>query len=198
MLIPGPALIQTAANPTYRKVTAKVVNGTVAATDLLNGEISIPANAMTATSLLRMTAFGDWLQNSGGAASGLRFQLLFGGTTIFDTGTLANAANSATRGSWDIEAKIFNTSTSAQVCYMNLTGNSGGGWSASVTAAFTTGQGDYNAGFGASGAKLLRAQGYNSVAVDTTLARAVVLNIINGSASGSYETTLKAALFEII
>jgi hypothetical protein len=38
----------------------------------------------------------------------------------------------------------------------------------------------------------------HSAAVDTSLAKALVLNVINGSASASYETKLLGALVEVV
>lgn len=186
-----------AAPAPYRKTTAKAVNTTVSPTDLLNGEISIAAGAMGATGMLRLTAFGDWLQNSGAGAVAPRWQLVFGGTTVFDTSAGPTCANSATRGSWKIVVEIFNTAANAQVCYFHLEGNAGGTVT-SGDAAFTTGQGRYGGNFGAGGTNMLLGMGYNTGALDTSTAKTLVLNTINGSASGSYETKLASALVEIL
>lgn len=178
---------------TYRKTTAKTVNTTVAATDLLNGEITIGAGVMGATGMSRLTAFGDMLNNSGGSVSPPRFQLVFGGTTIFDTNALsANWVTAATRFPWLVRVTIFNTATGAQVAFIELTGASNVGASNQVT--FTTGEGSYSALPGSQ----LYGQGYNTSAVDTTAAKALVLNVINGSASASCETKLTGALVEVV
>lgn len=193
----GDGVWAAAAPTTYRKTTAKAVNTTVAATDLLNGEITVAANAMGSTGMLRLTAIGDMLNNSGGAVAPPRFQLLFGGTTIFDTGALgadfANAA--ATRRGWRVKVEIFNTASGAQVCFFKLDGALNA--AASNGVAFTTGEGNYVV-VGGSAATVMLADGYNSASVDTTAAKALVLNVINGSASASYETKLTSALVEII
>jgi hypothetical protein len=182
----------------YRKTTAKAVNTTTAATDLLNGEITIAANVMGATGTLRLTAFGDFLNNSGGAVNNARFQLLFGGTTIFDTdaGTFA-WASSAVRFPWRLEVLITNTATNAQVCYFffNIQVETAAPASAKTAAI---GEGATYQGTSNSGHSNFTGWIYNTAAKDTTGALALVLNVINPSASASVETTLKSALIEVI
>lgn len=190
------AVTTSAVKPTYRKTTAKTVNTINTAVDLLNGEISIPANVIGANGQLRLSAFGDWLQNSGGSTNTLRFQLLFGGTTLFDTGAVAQALSSqATRWPWEIIVKIQNTATGAQVARISLDVNFGG-TSTGSTATFTTGEGRY--GGQSTNATQLGGSAYNTAAVDTTASQALVLNVINPSASATFETKLTSALVEII
>lgn len=186
---------------TYRKSTAKAVNTSTAATDLLNGEITIGANVMGTTGRVRLTASGDLLQNSGGAAVVPRFQLIFGGTTLFDTGTAGSLtiANGATRGQWKLIAEIANLNAAgSQEAQFRLDLYNGGNvFAASNGAAFTTGQGRY--GVLDIGVNFLAlATGMTTSALDTTTAKALVLNTINGSASASYETKLYSALAEVI
>ncbi len=95
----------------YRKATQKVVNTTISATDLLNGEITIAASALGTTGEARLVAVGDWKQNSGGAQSVPRFQLVLGGTTIIDTGNAGTAVDAATRYGWAISARIAERET---------------------------------------------------------------------------------------
>jgi hypothetical protein len=100
----------TTATTTYRKTTAKAVNTTTAATDLLNGEITIAAGVMGATGSLRLQAWGDNINNSGGAAAPPRFQLILGGTTLLDTSaTGTTTVADATRRGWSLDATILNT-----------------------------------------------------------------------------------------
>lgn len=70
------------AGVSFRKTTAKAVTNTVADTDLLNGEITIPANEMGTDGLLRLTAWGDWEQDSGSGSDVMIFTLKLGGTTL--------------------------------------------------------------------------------------------------------------------
>ena len=70
---------------TYRKITSKQVVNTIAETDLLSGEITIPANVMSTNKLLRLLAFGDWKNNAGDLTALPRFKVTFGGILVFDT-----------------------------------------------------------------------------------------------------------------
>ena len=181
---------------TYRKTTAKTVNTTTTATDLLNGEITIAANAIGATGKAVLTAYGDYLQNSGGTTNTWRFQLKLGATTLFDTGAIASALQaSATRWPWRIVAEIHNTATGAQVCYFTVDFTFGG-TNTSGSATFTTGEGRY--GPASANAVQLGGSAYNTSSVDTTSAQALVLNVINPSASASCETKLTSALVQIL
>jgi hypothetical protein len=184
---------------TYRKTTAKAVNTTTAATDLLNnGEITVGAGVLGTTGVLRLTAFGDWLQNSGGAAAAPRFQLVLGGTTIFDTGALAvTFANNASRFGWEINAKIVNAgSASAQASTFNVILTTGNGPSGAITTTFTVGEGNIEI---ASGFQTVRGQAANpSTTVNTAASAALALNVINGSASATYETKLLGAIVEVL
>lgn len=182
---------------TYRKVTAKAVNTTTAATDLLNGEITVAANAMGTNKMLRLTVAGDWTNSSGAGAVFPRFQLLLGATTLIDTNTPATTAVSAgTRFPWQLVFEIINlNAANAQITIVRGQSVYGGLSAGAASAAFTTGSGNY-AQAGNSNALIDGAN--TATAVDTTAAQALKLNVINGSASASYETKLIAAVVEII
>lgn len=180
----------------WRKTTTKTVNTTVAASDLLNGEITIDAGAMSATRALRLTTWGDWLNTSGGTVGTPRFQLVLGGTTLIDTGTLVQSSTSATRFSWKLVAEILNSSSaSAQVVNFALV--MPGVYAAAGLTSFTTGNGQIYVPTGG-GTTVMFGEGVNTGAVNTALASALVLNVINGSASASYETKLFGALVEVV
>jgi len=186
----------TIAGPTtYRKTTSKTVNTTVAETDLLNGEITVAANVMSTNKLLRLTAWGDWKQNSGGAADLPRFKLLFGGATLIDSNaTGGTVANSATRRGWKIVAEILNLgATNSQWATMKADVGAGS-VSAAASASPTTGEGTYSLATNVFG--LLIAS--NTGAVDTTAGCALALSVINASNNANYETKLTGALVEII
>lgn len=182
---------------TLRKTTPTVVNTTVAATDLLGAAITLGAGAMGTTGLVRLTAYGNFLQNSGGAAAPPRWQLVLGGTTIIDTGTSGTLANSANRGSFKIVVEILNSTASAQTTSFQLYLATQGGLATTIVNAFTTGEGLMVAQGGASNWNVV-AQGDNTTAIATAGALALVLNVINGSASATYETKLLGALVEVI
>jgi hypothetical protein len=177
---------------TYRKTTAKTVNTTVAATDLLNAEITIAAGALGTTGCARLTAWGDWIHTTGGPVAAPRFQLVLGGTTLLDTGTTGTVGTHANRAGWKIVCEILNSgAANAQTASLNLQSGLPGQASAMATF-FTTGNGLYEGTtFRAS------AQGTNATAVDTATSKTLVLNVINGSASASYETKLLGATVEI-
>lgn len=185
------------AGTTYRKTTSKTVNTTTTATDLLNGEITIAGGAIGGTGLLRLTAWGDWLDNIGAnTAAPPRFQLLLGGTTLFDTSTSGTAVASSTRYGWRLVVEIMNAgSAAAQVSnfQLMLVENVSG----ATDNAFTTGEGVYHNE--AAGLLVTKAQAANpSTTVNTATSAALVLNVINGSANAAYETKLLGAVAEII
>lgn len=183
---------------TYRKVTAKTVNTTASATDLLNGEITVAAGVMGSDRALRITALGDAKNNSGGTLNAWRFQLVFGGTTLFDTGAPAWATeNTATRYPWRFAATIQNITSGSQVTVAELDIGYGG-VTASVGAALTTGAGNYVLYAGSASKSNGKGLGYLASSLDTTTAKALVLNIINPSASANCETVLQSALVEIV
>lgn len=175
----------------YKKTTAKAVNTTTSATDLLNAEITVAAGVMGATGSLKFRAWGDWLQNSGGAAAAPRLQLVFGGTTIFDTGAPGSATNSATRHAWRMEATFLNITASTQSCEwdsrmsMLVTGAAGNN--------FTTGTGRMITPSQLAIEDILFGVAINTSSINTAIARTLVLNTINGSANAAYETKLLGA-----
>lgn len=185
----------------YTKATAKAVNTTVAATDLLNAEITIAAGILGTTGRLRLTASGDLLQNSGGTAAVPRFQFVFGGTTIIDTGTGGSMLlpNSATRGAWKVEANIANTNATGtqETQFLLDLYSAGGAITGSNGAAATTGQARY--GLLDIGVSLFaRAYGMATSTLDTTTSKTLVLNVINGSANALCETKLYSAVVELL
>jgi hypothetical protein len=184
---------------TQRKTTPKPVNSTIAATDLLNGEITIGAGVLSSTGVLRLTADGDWLQHTGGNAAPPRFQLVIGGTTIIDTGTgtmlLPDAAN---RYGWHLEVVLRAlNATNAQWARISgvLAANSP---NIAQCGDFATGEGRYGNVYSGGALMAVMLEGGASGSKDMTASQTLVLNVINGSASASYETRLLGALVEIL
>jgi hypothetical protein len=184
-----------AGRTTYRKTVAKAVNSTTSATDLLNGEITIAAGVMGTTGLVRLTAGGDWVQNTGAGAAPPRFQVIFGGTTLFDTGTPgATTIQNAGRAGWRLTVDILNTATAAQAAIFNLVIGSVGGFTTGIVS-FTTGEGVY----GTNGSRSdIVAPAATTATVNTANACSLVLNVINGSSSANYETKLLSAVVEVV
>ena len=183
-----------------RKNTAKAVNTTITATDLLNGEFTLPAGAMGTDKIVRLTAWGDWKQNSGASRDIPRFQMILGSTTLIDTGSIGSAvcAVSATRNTWKLECQVQNLgATNSQIVYfrnvlmyLNALAN--------TDAPFTTGNGTVDTrNLSISGWATYEGEN-TGLAVDTTAACAVVLKVINANNNANYEVKLFGALVEII
>lgn len=187
---------------TLRKVTAKQVAGTVAATDLLNAEITVPGNTLGATGVVVMDLWGDWKQNSGGAAAGPVLQFKFGATTLFNVPTAASMlaiADSATRYGWAYRVTLSNVNatnsqTAAISGFISYLSSSA---TAAIAQPVTTGEGVHAATNTTSVAALEYLCLYNTAAIDTTAAVAVTFTTTNGSASASYDMTLRGALAAI-
>jgi hypothetical protein len=186
---------------TYRKTTPKIVNTTVAATDLLNGEITLAANDLGTNKVLKLAAHGDWKQNSGGNADPPRFQLLLGGTVLLDTGVPTGMAitTTATRFGWWIDATIAEVNGATNQQSVSIRGHvSHGVYNVMAWSAFATGEGSYGVAGTGAGPFMSHLVGWNAGAKDGTTALALALNVINASASANYETALKDALVQIL
>lgn len=178
----------------YRKTTAKQVVNTVAETDLLNGEITVGAGVLSASGVLRLTAWGDWIQNSGASCAFARMKLKLGATTLFDTNTSFTTSwgANASRFCWRIVAEIMNLGvTNAQ--WAAWQGQYVGSISPGDSVFFTTGEGSR-----ISQNNMLLDAGGNSAAVDMTAAQALALTVTLPAASASLDMTLKGALVEVL
>lgn len=190
----------------YRKTTSKAVNTTVSPTDLLNGEITIGAGAVSTVRGLRATLWGDWLQNSGASQKPPRFQLVVGGTTVLDTSVGAsgfNIAAAATRAGWRCQLEMLELgATNSQLWSMALllAPNSTSGWQNGGAALFATGEGAYTIPVSATGGATAMAEalGINTSAIDMTVAQTFAFNVINGVSNASYETKLLGAIVEVV
>ena len=205
------ATINTWARGLLRKTTGKAVNTTTSAVDLLNGEFTLPAGAMGIDRIVRLTAWGNWKQDSGAARDIPLFQLLLGGTTMIDTNKLGGnyVAQSPTRHGWRLQCEIQNTgATNTQQAFLsgNLTTLLGVSGDYVQSIGFTTGNGVVvmleSAG-GPGVPALISYQGgavngTDFTGVDTTVACALVLNVKNASNNANYETKLLGALCEVI
>jgi adhesin HecA-like repeat protein len=185
---------------TWRKSTAKIVNTTVSAVDLLNGELTIPAGILGTTGTLRLTAWGTWTNASGSSTvAPPRFGMAFGGTTLYDTGAVGQVSNSVNRHPWRVVIELINLGvtnnqySSFQVlatCFVNLNASA---------AFFTSTQGGNTVVNSIAGVGNFHAQGAGDFSgIDTATAKALTLFVINGSASATYETKLGGALAEVV
>jgi hypothetical protein len=181
----GDGTWKAAGGTVYRKTTAKTVSNTVAETDLLNGEITVAANAMGASSMLRATLFLDILTNNSG---NFRFKLKLGATTLIDTGANFAPTNNASRTWLEVGFEILNLgATNSQQARMRV-------WMPQALDTFgpTTGTGS-----GGSGA-VYHFGGLGTGAVDTTSAQALALTVQHNAASVNQDAKLYGAVIEII
>jgi hypothetical protein len=194
----------TATGPgtTYRKTTPLTVNNTTTETDLLNGEITVGASVLGATGILRLTAWGDYLNNASSQVYP-RFKFKLGTTVIFDTGAGFFGDSANIRVQWRIAVELANLgSTSSQAAFFAVnsaeastyTGNNPRTYSAS----FGTGEGVLSGLSGTNVSGTIQGGAFNTAAVDMTVAQTLALTVTNAVASTSYETKLYGALAEII
>jgi hypothetical protein len=178
----------------WRKTTAKVVANTVTETDLLNGEITIDAGAMSTNRMLRLTAIGDWINNTGAAVGTPRLKLKLGATTIVDSNVIAtNWSTSALRTPWRLVAEIENLgATNSQWTHLM-----GSGILNNPAAGFSTATTGEGAMVAVSPATLALSVA-NSSAVDTTAAQALALTVTLATANALEDMTLKFATVEIV
>ena len=185
----------------YRKTTSKQVLNSIVETDLLNGEITLGAGAMSTNRILRLTAVGDWIQNSGAARDIPRFKLKLGATVLIDTsvtGALV-AGPFAGRLPWRVDAQIANlgatnaqwvsfrarVETPATATFGSAVAATGEGQVSTVARNATQSQSvDYHVG--------------NSTAIDTTVAQLLALTITNPTATATCDVTLTSAFVEIV
>lgn len=185
---------------TYRKTTSKTVNTTVSPTDLLNGEITIGAGVMSTNKVARLTAWGDAKQNSGSADNPPRYQVIFGTTTVLDTGTSGNTnwANLATRAGWKIVVEILNLgAANSQMVFLSIDQAAPNVSGTGLPVTFTTGEGTWGSG-NVNQPGTFIGRGWNTSAENTATAKALVVNVIHPNAHANTETKLTGALVEII
>jgi hypothetical protein len=185
-----------------RKNTSKQVVSSVTETDLLNGEVTILAGVMGSTRILRLSAWGDWKQNSGAGTDVPRFKLKLGATVLLDTSVLGvnAAANAATRFGFRMVCEIINTNA-ANTQWATMDGwvgmtNAG---LAAAPVAFATGEG-FTTGISAPNTAVpgVTYRAGASGAVDTTASQVLALTVILPANSANCDMTLTGALVEII
>jgi hypothetical protein len=177
----------------WRKTTAKAVVNTVTETDLLNGEITIDAGAMSTNRLVRLTAWGDSINNTGATQAAARFKLKHGAAVPLDTGALAGPwAASASRFGWRIVAELMNlgaTNSQWDTMVMDITISA----VVNLGAAWTAGEGMYS-----TSANHLYGTAGVTASVDTTAAQALALTVINPAANALLDVTLRGAVVELV
>ena len=190
--------INTWARGYLRKTTAKTVASTTGANDLLNGEFVLPAGAMGTDKIVRLSAWGDFKNDSGAPRDVPTFRLILGSTTLLDTNNTGTAVvfNTPTRNQWKITAEIQNLGA-ANSQFARLTGrmNYAPGASSFAAGAWTTGTG---VTFADGQVIVSYDGGHAGLAVDTTASCNLKLNVLNAFSDANYETKLYGALCEVI
>jgi hypothetical protein len=182
--------VVNAALPTLRtKLTQKEVVNTAAKTDLLNGEITIPANSMSAQGAIRFWMNGDYVNNSGNYQT-LQLELKLGTTVLWDSGVSGSIYFGATGRAWYCEGLIQAlNSTSAQ---------RGGGFFTLGPAKATTigvgGIGDIGGGYYQQVGHFDTAAG----AVPMNAAQAFTFSVTHSVAHASLTIRLDYARFEVV
>lgn len=168
-----------------RQVTQLDHNNSAALTTLYT--FSVPANVLDTQKMLRLTLYGDYLNNSGGTST-LRVQCAFGGTTMYDDTCSAQNA-SATRHPFKFEFLIGNqNSATSQVL---------GGMLTLGTSVSTT------AGLGDLGAVIIAATGFNTsifgtAAVNTTSSQTLTISVAHSATSTSTSIRRQMAILEVL
>lgn len=182
----------------YRKTSPKQVVNSAVETDLLNSEITVGAGVLGTNGVLRLTAWGDMVNNTGGTQSTPRWKVKLGASTLLDSGIMGAVwTSSATRAMWRLGIEIAElNATNAQWASMSLEHNAGLG--ANAIVFFTTGTGQYQAFVTAAGWGFWKAEGGGAGTVDTTTAQALAVTVTLPVANAALDVTLKGAVVEII
>jgi hypothetical protein len=191
-----------ASGVTYPKTTAKTVNTTVSETDLLNGEITIGAGVLGTTGVAELTAFGDFLNDSGSNQVFPRWKLKLGGTTLVDSGTIgATWGTAATRLPWRLSVEICNLgAANSQAVYVAMRGSATNGGAVTAHGVLTTGEGTYFVGYDSSftlNRDLMTIDGFNTAAVDTSAAKLLEFTVTLPVSSANVEAKLYSALVKV-
>ena len=89
----------------YSKITEKDVNTTVTKTDLLNGEITIGANALSSSGAIVIDCGGKF-KNDTGATRKLTLELKLGSTVLWDSNASDNINQSSVIRAWHFKCAI--------------------------------------------------------------------------------------------
>lgn len=173
-----PSLIPTV----YTKKTQKVLGNSGVATDMLNGEITIPQGVMTAQGLIEAVLHGTYANTGAGGVSE-QFRIKIGGVTVFDSAPF-NVTQSATRRAWVCRFRIVGKGVGAQGTY--------GDFVLGAAVPVTVGDGGPSAPVYASGIR-----GIASTRDFSAAAQALVFEWLHLSPSATVETTLDDARIEV-
>jgi hypothetical protein len=184
--------------PRWRKTVAnKTVVNTITETDLLNGEITIDAGVMSTNRMVRLTAMGDLLNNSGGTVATPRLKLKLGTTVLVDTGALAAAwATSVGFFCWRVDAVVQGIGASTTDVWTDMSMDANMLVAASVSGFPTVGEGAVSTLLATNSWKA-HIGNYNA-SMNTAVANALVLTVTLATANANENMRLMAACAEIV
>jgi hypothetical protein len=111
---------------------------------------TIPAGTLAVGDALRITSYGDMLNNSGGTKS-VTFRLYQNASLPLDTGSFGSIAGSANRGSWRLDFLLSATSLTTQRgnAMIEVFSGNANTWKSSITStanAISRANGTYTGG----------------------------------------------------
>lgn len=186
----------------YRSTTLTAVANTVTETNLAVGAIA--ANVLGTDRLARMSAWGDWIQNSGSGLTTPRFKVKLGAgpTTVIDTGATTGDLRAQFAGyGWKLVCEVANRgATNSQLVNftLSLSYNIGAG-SQMIGGAFATGEGVYES-IPAVGTTIgtVLAEGFNVSAIDTTASMNLAITTILPTATPTCQIQCYGWIIEIV
>lgn len=167
-----------------RSVTQNDVVSTAAETTLYS--FSVPGNVLDTQKMLRLTIYGDYLNNSG-ASRTIIVKVKYGATTLYADTSGSLAAN-ATRHAFRMEFLLGNqNATNAQVLGGNI---------CMSTAGATTGLGDMATVAAATTG--IDTDVYGSSAEDSTAAKTLDITVKHSASNGSLSIRRQFAILEVL
>lgn len=169
----------------YRENDDKDIVNTTTSTSVFNTAPSITANTLGSTGGLRLTIYGDYLNNSASART-LAPKVIFGSTNVINPGAMATTiADNANRRYWKIVVELWNTATNAQL----------------VNWWFVLS--DFSASVGIindlkNGQTMWMAEGYGTASEDTTATKTLDVQMAHSAAHASLSFRKKVAFVELL
>lgn len=162
-------------------VEASVVNTT---TETTVYSFSVPGGTLGSTKHLRLTAFGEYRNQSGGGDTSLRTKVAYGATNLLDD-TSANITNSGSRRMFTLRMEIAaRNATDAQISSGEILIGAAGTTSGGQPAAPNTGYPKYAA--------------HHTLAEDSTAAKTLAITVQHGGANVDIEFRMFTVVLELL
>lgn len=149
--------------------------------------ITVPANLMGTNRAVRMTIWGDYLNNSGSNTT-FTLRVKFGSTTFFGDAS-GNVGTSSTRRPFTLTAVVMNKgATNAQSCMFEcMLGNAASGSVAGLGDMAAAGYREFNG-----------TNGTSDMAIDTTADASFTTTIAHASAASTMEIVIRGGFVELL